>query len=92
MQREYKVPDNMDDYIYVSQLLQAYGIKTAIEAHRNAKPRCMGSLYWQLNDCWPVVSWSGLDYYGNKKALQFFVKNVLRSAVGTDGGFFRLGF
>ena len=83
MQREYKVPANMDDYIYVSQLLQAYGIKTAIEAYRNAKPRCMGSLYWQFNDCWPVVSWSGLDYYHNKKALQFFVKKAYNDILVT---------
>ncbi|HNZ42053.1 MAG TPA: glycoside hydrolase family 2 protein [Bacteroidales bacterium] len=83
MQREYKVPCNIDDYIYVSQLLQAYGIKTAIEAHRNAKPRCMGSLYWQFNDCWPVVSWSGMDYYHNKKALQFFVKKAFNDIVVT---------
>ncbi|HNW91135.1 MAG TPA: glycoside hydrolase family 2 protein [Bacteroidales bacterium] len=83
MQREYKVPDDIDDYIYVSQLLQAYGIKTAIEAHRNAKPRCMGTLYWQFNDCWPVVSWSGLDYYHNKKALQFFVKKAYNDILVT---------
>jgi beta-mannosidase len=83
MQREYKVPDKLDDYIYVSQLLQAYGIKTAIEAHRNAKPTCMGTLYWQFNDCWPVVSWSGIDYYHNKKALQFFVKKAYNDVLVT---------
>jgi len=83
MQREYKVPDKLDDYIYVSQLLQAYGIKTAIEAHRNAKPTCMGTLYWQFNDCWPVVSWSGMDYYHNKKALQFFVKKAYNDILVT---------
>jgi beta-mannosidase len=74
MEREYKVPDNMEDYAYISQLLQAYGMKTAIEAHRRAKPYCMGTLYWQFNDCWPVVSWSGIDYYKERKALQYFVK------------------
>ncbi|HNW71174.1 MAG TPA: glycoside hydrolase family 2 protein [Bacteroidales bacterium] len=83
MQREYKVPDKLDDYIYVSQLLQAYGIKTAIEAHRNAKPTCMGTLYWQFNDCWPVVSWSGMDYYHNKKALQYFVKKAYNDILVT---------
>jgi len=83
MQREYKVPEKLDDYIYVSQLLQAYGIKTAIEAYRNAKPTCMGTLYWQLNDCWPVVSWSGMDYYHNKKALQFFVKKAYNDILVT---------
>jgi len=73
MKREYKVPDDFESFVYVSQLLQADGIKRAIEAQRRAMPRCMGSLYWQLNDCWPVISWSGIDYYGRLKALHYFV-------------------
>ena len=55
--------------VYYSQLSQAYGIGLAIEAQRAAKPRSMGTLYWQLNDAWPVISWSSIDYYGNKKLL-----------------------
>jgi len=55
--------------VYYSQLSQAYGIGLAIEAQRAAKPRCMGTLYWQLNDAWPVISWSSIDYAGNKKIL-----------------------
>ncbi len=78
MEREYNVPDSFEDYIYVSQLVQAYGIKTAIEAHRRAKPYCMGTLYWQLNDCWPVISWSSVDYYNRWKALHYFVKKAYR--------------
>lgn len=74
MEREYKIPKKFEDYIYVSQLLQAEGMKTAIEAHRRAKPYCMGSLYWQLNDCWPVTSWSSVDYFGSWKALHYQVK------------------
>lgn len=74
MARDYKIPSRFEDYIYVSQLLQAEGMKTAIEAHRRAKPYCMGTLFWQLNDCWPVTSWSSLDYYGRWKALQYQVK------------------
>lgn len=74
MARDYKVPAKFEDYIYVSQLLQADGMKTAIEAHRRAKPNCMGTLFWQLNDCWPVTSWSSVDYYGRWKALQYQVK------------------
>jgi beta-mannosidase len=73
--RDYEKPKDFESYDYVSQVLQAEGIKTAIEAHRRAKPYCMGTLYWQLNDCWPVVSWSSRDYYGNQKALNYFVKN-----------------
>ncbi|HLP65647.1 beta-mannosidase [Flavobacterium sp.] len=74
MQRDYVVPTKFEDYIFVSQLLQADGMKTAIEAHRRAKPNCMGTLYWQLNDCWPVTSWSSVDYYGRWKALHYQVK------------------
>lgn len=74
MERDYVVPKDFENYLYVSQLLQARGMKTAIEAHRRAKPYCMGTLYWQFNDCWPVTSWSSLDYYGNWKAFHYQVK------------------
>ena len=74
MERDFPVPESFVDYYYVSQLLQAYGIGMAIEAHRRAKPYCMGTLYWQLNDCWPVVSWSSFDYFGRWKALHYTVK------------------
>lgn len=74
MTRDFPVPTSMEKYNYVSQLLQAHGMKIAIEAHRLAKPYCMGSLYWQLNDCWPVTSWSTFDYYGNWKAAHYQVK------------------
>lgn len=74
MEREYQIPTKFEDYIYVSQLLQAEGMKTAIEAHRRAKPYCMGTLFWQLNDCWPVTSWSSVDYFGNWKAFHYQAK------------------
>lgn len=74
MERDYLVPKTFENYVYVSQLLQAEGMKTAIEAHRRAMPYCMGSLYWQLNDCWPVTSWSSLDNNGNWKAAHYQVK------------------
>ena len=84
MARDFPVPQNAEDYVYVSQLLQAYGITKGIHAQRRAKPYNMGTLYWQLNDCWPAVSWSSLDYLGNWKALHFQAKkafeNVLVSA------------
>ncbi|WP_409516688.1 MULTISPECIES: glycoside hydrolase family 2 protein [unclassified Empedobacter] len=76
MQRDYVVPTDFVQYNYVSQLLQARGIQLAIEAHRRAKPYNMGSLYWQLNDVWPVTSWSSLDKLGNWKALHYQVKEV----------------
>ncbi|WP_298756560.1 glycoside hydrolase family 2 protein [uncultured Psychroserpens sp.] len=74
MQRDFPVPTNAEDYVYVSQLLQAYGITKGIEAHRRARPYNMGTLYWQLNDCWPAVSWSSIDYFGNWKALHYHAK------------------
>lgn len=62
--------------VYYSQLSQAWGVGLAIEAQRAAKPRSMGSLYWQLNDAWPVISWSSIDYYGNNKALQWKLRDL----------------
>ena len=79
MERDYKIPTIDEDYVYVSQLLQAKGIGMGIEAHRRAKPNNMGTLYWQLNDCWPAISWSSIDYFGNWKALQYKVKKAFKN-------------
>ncbi|WP_091955673.1 glycoside hydrolase family 2 protein [Polaribacter sp. Hel1_33_78] len=79
MNRNYKISKNEEDYVYVSQLLQAKGIVMGIEAHRRAKPTNMGSLYWQLNDCWPAISWSSIDYFGQWKALQYKAKNAFKN-------------
>ena len=71
MKRDFPVPKNFEDFVYVSQLVQAFGLSKALEAQRRAKPKTMGSLYWQLNDCWPGISWSSMDYFGNWKALHY---------------------
>jgi len=71
MQTEFKEPKDFDALLYLSQVQQAAGLKLAFEAHREAMPFCMGSLYWQLNDTWPAASWSSIDYFGRWKALQY---------------------
>lgn len=74
MKRDYPDAHNDFDYVYLNQVNQAKGITLGIEAHRRARPYNMGTLYWQLNDCWPVISWSSIDYFGNWKALQYHAK------------------
>ncbi len=69
-------PKDFEEYVHLSQLSQAYGMEVAIEAHRTAKPYNMGTLYWQLNDAWPVTSWSSIDYYGNPKVFQESLKTL----------------
>ena len=74
MARDFEVPTHFEDMIYTSQYMQAEGMKVAIEAHRRAKPYNRGTLYWQLNDCWPVTSWSSVDFFGHWKASHYQVK------------------
>ncbi|WP_059042120.1 beta-mannosidase [Paenibacillus rubinfantis] len=74
-------PKDFKSFLYMSQVLQAEAIRTAIEAHRRNKPYCMGTLYWQMNDCWPVASWAGMDYYGRWKALQYTVRRSFREVM-----------
>jgi beta-mannosidase len=89
MKRDFPVPTEAEDYVYMSQLLQAYGVTKGIEAQRRAKPYNMGTLIWQLNDCWPAVSWSSIDYFGHWKALQYKLKRsfddiLLSSTIQND--------
>lgn len=69
-------PKDFEEYVYLSQCSQAYGMEIAIEAHRTAKPYNMGTLYWQLNDAWPVTSWSSIDYYGHPKVFHERLKTL----------------
>jgi len=68
MERWFDVLDNLDDFAYLSQIVQACGLSVALLEHQR-QPQCSGTLFWQFNDCWPAVSWSAIDYYGRPKAL-----------------------
>lgn len=81
MERDYIVPEKFEDFVYVGLVLQGKGMRQGFEAHRRNRPYCMGTLYWQLNDSWPVVSWSSIDYYGNWKALHYQAKRAFAPVV-----------
>jgi beta-mannosidase len=74
MLREYPEPKDFESFLYVSQILQAEGIKIGGEHLRRIMPHNMGSLFWQIDDCWPVASWSSIDYTGRWKALQYYAR------------------
>lgn len=78
LERDWPVPsdDSLDAWSYVSQLAQARGVGLALEAHRRSWPRTAGTLFWQLNDTWPVVSWSSVDVHGRWKALQYESRRI----------------
>ena len=89
MLREFPEPADFAAFLYLSQVLQARGIALGSEHFRRMMPRCMGALYWQLDDCWPVASWSSIDYEGRWKALHYYARRffapVLVSPVEEDG-------
>ena len=70
----YLYPARMEELVYASQLLQAQAMQYGVEHWRRNRGRCMGAVVWQLNDCWPVASWSSIDYYGRWKALHYYEK------------------
>ena len=74
MARYFRFPEGFESVLYLSQVQQALAIKTAVEAWRHLQPRCMGTLYWQLNDNWPVASWSSVEYGGKWKHLHYQAK------------------
>lgn len=73
---DFPEPRNFEELIYLNQVCQAEGICKIIRKHRLSKPYCMGTLYWQYNDCWPGISWSGIDHAGRYKAMQHLVKKT----------------
>ena len=76
MGRDYRVPSDFKQFLYVGQVLQADAVKMGMEAFRRDRPYCMGTIVWQLNDCWPVASWSSRDYYGRWKALHYVTRKA----------------
>ncbi|WP_337267361.1 beta-mannosidase [Oryzifoliimicrobium ureilyticus] len=76
--RNFRFPRDFAGFVYLSQVQQALAIKTAVDFWRSLKPHCMGTLYWQLNDTWPVASWSSLDYGGRWKILHYFAQRFFQ--------------
>ena len=77
----YRAPKDFDSYLYISQVLQAEGMKMALETHRRWMPYTMGSLFWQMNDVWPVASWSCLDFENNPKAFYYTAKKAFKPII-----------
>lgn len=74
LSQNYLYPATLDKLVYASQLLQAQAMQYGVEHWRRNRGRCMGAVIWQLNDCWPVASWAGIDYFGRWKALQYYAR------------------
>ena len=90
----FRYPKDFASLLYVTQVLQAIAVRSGVEHWRRCYPRCMGTLYWQINDNWPVASWASLDYYGRWKPLHYMAVNFYAPAagsiyrtVGSDGSF-----
>jgi len=79
--RLYRFPKSQTALIYLSQLNQAHCMQTGVEHYRRIIPVCMGALYWQLNDCWPVASWSSIEHTGRWKALQHVARRFFAPAL-----------
>ena len=71
MARYFRMPADFADFLWLSQVQQAWAMRTAVDYWRSRRPVCMGALYWQLNDLWPVASWSGIEYSGSWKLLHY---------------------
>lgn len=78
MFRYFRFPEGFENFVYLSQVQQGLAIKTAVDYWRSLKPHCMGALYWQLNDTWPVASWSSLNYGGDWKAMHFMARRFFQ--------------
>jgi beta-mannosidase len=77
----FRVPKSFENGVWLGQILQALAIQTGVEHWRRNRPRCMGAIYWMLNDCWPVVSWSSVDFHGRWKALHYAARRFFAPLV-----------
>lgn len=77
----YRKPKDFESYLYVSQVMQGWGMEFGIGVHRRSRPHCMGTLYWQINDCYPVCSWASVDYYDSWKAMHYKVRDLYKNLV-----------
>ncbi len=76
MKQAYRVPDDFADFVYMNNVLQMEGMEYVMRTLRRQRPTCMGAMYWQLNDSWPAISWSGIDYFGNYKGLHYAARRA----------------
>lgn len=79
----FRYPNGLENLSFLSQILQGYAMKTATDHWRRNRGRCMGSIYWQFNDNWPVASWSSMDYYGRYKALHYMARRFFAPVAGS---------
>lgn len=77
--RYFRMPNGFANQLYLSQVQQAFAIQTAVTYWRSLMPYCMGTLYWQLNDVWPVSSWSSIEYSGKWKPLHYAARRFYNS-------------
>jgi len=81
--RNFRYPKDFVQFLYVSQIMQGMAVKYCVEHMRQKRGTCMGTIFWQFNDCWPAVSWSSVDYYGRWKALQYMARKFYAPVVGS---------
>lgn len=82
LSRYFRFPFKMEDFVYLSQVSQAWAMKYAVDAWRSSRDICMGTLYWQINDVWPVASWSSIEYSGHWKLLHYEAKRFYEDLYG----------
>lgn len=83
LSKNFLFPKDFESLLYLTQILQGIAVKYGVEHWRRNRGRCMGALYWQLNDSWPVASWASIDYFGRWKALQYMAKNFYAPIAGS---------